>query len=714
MMTEQETYILVIDDDKNFRDLVGDLLRSRGYEVVLTRSAKEATATLEAKRPALAIVDYRLPETDGMTWISNVREQNLNFPIVLCTGNWCDQKTFNWLRNILRVSLVIQKPIVPELFVHSLENIIPPPAEKSPVPASEIDEPKGFKAQPILDAAQVEESLEQIERMLADEETFAEEAERLKKLKRKIETQNAINKAREAFVKELPEAWKDLTSAVKKARENPKNLLLLQDAMGVAHKVKGTAGSYGFTKVGQFAERVEDFLVTVDPHSDTEQEVVWAEIIRCVTEGNQVITEISRSQSTSAESQKLPAMSCLAVVPEGAYPTELKGAAADANCELDLVGSSVGAIVKFGKNAFDSAIIDLSLDMTSGRFQLARELRQAAKKIIPLCFVADGEKEFTQADIVYGGASVLISGDGTRGNLSEAMQIMTIAGQMRKPRVLCVDDDPLLSSFVESVLSPTGITVRSLNEPIVILDVMHDFQPDLILLDVIMPGLTGYEVCRLLKSHDDWKHVPVIFLTSKSDSQGKRAAFTAGGTDFLSKPVLMDELLSRVKAHLSKTLSEASTRIDPQSKVLTANALLAESEQLINICPQQSQNLAVGIISIVDYDQLDTLHGAFSAEHTVGKLGELLNERLRAEDLRGRISGGEFMIVLPGETTEVLTMIFELFREDWDKMWFPSVRGKEFQTNLAFSTAEFPLEGDNFEKLRDYALRGLRQRSALS
>jgi len=713
-MTEQDTYILVIDDDKNFRELAGDLLKGKGYEVVLTRSAKEASATLEAKRPALAIVDYRLPEVDGMTWITNVREQNFNFPIVLCTGNWCDQKTFNWLRNILRVSLVIQKPIVPELFLESLENIIPPPQQKAKAAPAEFEKPKGFKAQPVLDASQVEESLEQIEKMLSDEDLFAEEAERLKKLKRKIETQNAIKKAREAFVKELPEAWNELTSAVKKARENPKNLLLLQEAMGIAHKVKGTAGSYGFTKIGQFAERIENFLVTVDPHSDTEQEVIWAEIIRCVTEGTQVAEEISRTESDRQETKKLPSMTCLAVVPEGGYPGPLKGAAQDANCDLEIVGSSVGAIVKFGKTQYDAALIDLSLDTTTGKFQLAKELRQAAKKTIPICFVNAANEEFTQADIVYGGASVLLDSEVTRGSLSEALQIMAIAGQMRKPRVLCVDDDPLLSSFVESVLAPAGITVRSLNEPIVILDVMHEFQPDLILLDVIMPGLTGYEVCRLLKSHDDWKHVPVIFLTSKSDSEGKRAAFTAGGTDFLSKPVLMDELLSRVKAHITQTLSEVSTRIDPQSRVLTASALAAESDQLINICHQQSQSLTVGAISIVDYDQLDTLNGAFSSEHTVGKLGELLNQRMRAEDLRGRVDGGDFIIVLPGETTEVISKIFELLKEDWEKMWFPSARGREFQTSLAFSTAEFPLEGDNFEKLKDYALRGLKQRSAMS
>lgn len=709
-MAEPNTYILVIDDDKSFRDLAGELLKSKGYEVVLARNAHEGTAALEAKRPALAIVDYRLPEVDGMTWISKVRESDGNLPIVLCTGNWCDQKTFNWLRNILKVSLVLQKPIVPELFVHSLESIIPPPANRPPA-AVEVEQP--FKIQSGLEVQQAEESLEQIERKLADSKTLPHEVERLTKLKRRIETQNAIKRARESFVKNLPEAWGELTSAVKKARENPRNLLLLQEAMGEAHKVKGTAGSYGFSKVGQFSERIEHFLITVDPQSDTEQEVVWAEIIRCVTEGTQVVNEIAREQATTTEVGKLPSLSCLAVVPEEGYPGPLRGAAQDANCELEMVGSSVGALVKFGKQQFDSAVIDLSLDTASGHFQLARELRQAAKRIIPLSFINSKDEQFSHADIVYGGASVLLDGDVTRGSLCEALQIMTIAGQMRKPRVLCVDDDPLLSSFVESVLCPAGIMVRSLNEPIVILDSMHEFHPDLVLLDVIMPGLTGYEVCRLLKSHDEWKQVPVIFLTSKSDAEGKRAAFTAGGTDFLSKPVLVDELLSRVKAHLSKTLNEVSTRIDPQSKVLTASALAAECEQLINICDQQSQVLSIGVISIAEFDQLDTLYGAFSAEHVVGKLGELLKERLRAEDLRGRIADGDFGIVLAGEQSETMAKIFELLKQDWEKMWFPSGRGKEFQVDLHFSTAEFPLEGDNFKKLKDYALRGLKQGSEI-
>lgn len=711
MSSENANYILVLDDDKNFRDLVGALLRSKGYEVMLARSAKEASAFLEAKRPGLAIVDYRLPEIDGMSWIAQVRENDATLPIVMVTGNWCDQKTFNWLRNILKVSLVLQKPIVPELFLHSLEGIAPPPPDgETPSVVASTSSNDSNKAS--SDTPDAELSLEALIELLEAGELDEEESARLKKLKRRIETQNAIAGARRNFLLTLPEGWNELTDAVKKARANPKNLILLQDAMGVAHKLKGTSGSYGYAKIGQFAERVENFLISVDPYTDTEQEVIWAEIIRTVTEGVQIISDLTRAETGESTTAKMPMMNCLAVIPEQTYQVPLKGAATDANCELEIVGSSVGAIVKWKKRRFEAAIIDLELDPIGSRFKLARDLRQQDQgSILPMCFIDTKGLKLTRADTVYGGASVLLTEDDTtRGALSEAMQILGIAGQLRRPRVLCIDDDPLLSTFVESVLQPQGITVRSLNEPIMVLEKMSEFQPDLILLDVIMPGLTGYEVCRLLKSTDDWAHVPVIFLTSKSDDAGKRAAFTAGGTDFLSKPVLVDELSSRVKAHLTKALSEGTTRIDGQSKVLTYHAFEREIAHLLELCGSQSQPLSLGMIKIADYDSLDINYGAFSAEHVVGKLGELFRERYRAEDLRGRFEEGVFALALPGESEETLKLTIELLKADWDEMWFPSGRGEEFQTGLIFSSAEFPLHGDNFQRLAEYALRGLKQK----
>ncbi|MBC7999713.1 MAG: response regulator, partial [Leptolyngbya sp.] len=175
MSSENANYILVLDDDKNFRDLVGALLRSKGYEVMLARSAKEASAFLEAKRPGLAIVDYRLPETDGMSWITKVRENDATLPIVMVTGNWCDQKTFNWLRNILKVSLVLQKPIVPELFLHSLEGIAPPPPEVH-TPSAVADTSGHDSIKAITETPDAEFTIEALTELLEAGELDEEEA----------------------------------------------------------------------------------------------------------------------------------------------------------------------------------------------------------------------------------------------------------------------------------------------------------------------------------------------------------------------------------------------------------------------------------------------------------------------------------------------------------------------------------------------------------
>lgn len=102
--------VLVLDDDSSFQDLVGSLLTAHGYEIWPASTAAEASSFMEVRQPALLIVDYRLPVMDGITWISKLRERGINLPIIFVSATWCDAKTFNWLRNILNVSLIFANP----------------------------------------------------------------------------------------------------------------------------------------------------------------------------------------------------------------------------------------------------------------------------------------------------------------------------------------------------------------------------------------------------------------------------------------------------------------------------------------------------------------------------------------------------------------------------------------------------------------------------
>ena len=84
---------------------------------------------------------------------------------------------------------------------------------------------------------------------------------------------------------------------------------------------------------------------------------------------------------------------------------------------------------------------------------------------------------------------------------------------------------------------------------------LNSIQPDIILLNILMPGLNGYEICMRLKQKKDFKHIPIIFLSALSDSVDKIKAFQLGAVDFISKPIQRDELLVRVKSHLINSLN---------------------------------------------------------------------------------------------------------------------------------------------------------------
>ena len=116
-------------------------------------------------------------------------------------------------------------------------------------------------------------------------------------------------------------------------------------------------------------------------------------------------------------------------------------------------------------------------------------------------------------------------------------------------KILVVDDVPENVRLIEAVLVPRGYEVVTANNGRAALERVETEEPDLILLDVMMPGLDGYAVCTHLRAHDDTAVLPVIMVTS-SIGQEKTKAIEAGADDFIPKPFNHDELLTRVRSLL--------------------------------------------------------------------------------------------------------------------------------------------------------------------
>src|SRR5688572_8404387 len=117
-------------------------------------------------------------------------------------------------------------------------------------------------------------------------------------------------------------------------------------------------------------------------------------------------------------------------------------------------------------------------------------------------------------------------------------------------RILIVDDVPDNLSVLFEFLSARGFEVLVADSGNLALEELPQTNPDLILLDVMMPGIDGYETCRRIKANERFRDVPLFFLTALSDTVDKVKGFSLGAVDYITKPIDPDEVLARVRAHL--------------------------------------------------------------------------------------------------------------------------------------------------------------------
>lgn len=129
--------------------------------------------------------------------------------------------------------------------------------------------------------------------------------------------------------------------------------------------------------------------------------------------------------------------------------------------------------------------------------------------------------------------------------------------QLYKANILVVDDKPENIHLLSYTLTNQGYEVRGVVNGTMALRVAASAQPDLILLDVMMPDLSGYEVCRKLKADEKTHNIPIIFLSANNNIEGKVEAFAAGGVDYINKPFQIDEVLARIKHQLDLKVARA-------------------------------------------------------------------------------------------------------------------------------------------------------------
>jgi len=117
-------------------------------------------------------------------------------------------------------------------------------------------------------------------------------------------------------------------------------------------------------------------------------------------------------------------------------------------------------------------------------------------------------------------------------------------------KILIVDDSKSLARYAEIVLEQAGLVPVVLTDSTLVMEYLNQIQPDIILLDLQMPGRSGKELAVEIREHDSFAHIPIIFLSAEQDIRKREEALNAGGDDFLEKPVKAEDLVNAVKAQI--------------------------------------------------------------------------------------------------------------------------------------------------------------------
>ena len=180
--------------------------------------------------------------------------------------------------------------------------------------------------------------------------------------------------------------------------------------------------------------------------------------------------------------------------------------------------------------------------------------------------------------------------------------------------ILIVDDEPRNIRVLEGVLFPLGYTILSAVNGTECLKSAEDNTPDIILLDIMMPGMDGYEVCSLLKQNAITAKIPVIFVTALSDTKNEKRGFEIGGVDYITKPISPAIVRERVKTHLA--LYNQNRSLEEKVQERTEELLRTRSVTIL------------GLATLAEYRDNETGGHIIRTQRYMGKLLEDLRENI--------------------------------------------------------------------------------------
>lgn len=646
--------ILLAGFDADLKNVIK--ARLGGYPVTCVASVEEAADELAGGSVSLLIFDGRLATAQAIAPIHKLYTdlQSSDLPII-CFGAPWDAIAAG---APLRICAELHPPLDAEALVHHAAQALNIQIEASSKPAAKTGE--------------IAEVIAQARRRVLDGVS-----ERLK----------IIDQAGMALLEGHLEM---------KARE---------DARREAHKLAGILLTVGFPAGSRFAREIEDILESGGRLSPA-LSIRYSELavaLRLNLEGT------ARDASTLEAPHSKPdhqAVSILLVDSDDDLAERLDAEALGSGAQLARAVDFIGAFKLIEQERPDVVLADLSLSQSEqGGFDFIERL-SARKPPIPVIVLISNEGLTNRVEVARRGGHGFLARSASPARIIEATLKLVDRLHSEDLRVMAVDDDVEMLRLISSLLESRGVTVTTVSDPTTFWERLDACSPDLLVLDVDMPGFGGIDLCRVVRGDSRWSEMPILFLTGQTGPDVIQSVFAAGADDFISKPFAGPELLTRIFNRLERSrMRRRMQEIDALTGAFNRHKAVVMIKDFLDLARRHEQPFSLAALELENLKEINASFGQAAGDVALDRAARRLRNAFRSEDVFARWGGGEFVVGMYGlarpDGVQRLTSLLERICKDS----YEAPGGGKFSVAMTAGVAEFPADGTNIEELHQAAAR---------
>lgn len=467
--------------------------------------------------------------------------------------------------------------------------------------------------------------------------------------------QDRFTELKNQFLGRSQERIGSLAVLIQNLAQSPSDMSVLRDIRQQFHWFAGSGGIYGFdtiTRYGLHGEEICDNYIrqqTPATAQDCDRMLQLLQLMKSAIEGSEHEKQRSILFGSSDEPARSPAQTqpYFLMVDSGHVSGNSLTNDLHEKGMLVATAATVTAARERIMNRLPEAML-ITVPMPDGDgYELAELVRSLPGGERPPIVVVSQQGGFLdKVQAIRSGVDVFFEHPLDTNAISKKLRHLLDRDKPEMYKILSVEDDPDQAEFIKLTLESAGYSVVSLQDPTKFEETFLKFDPDLLLLDVMLGPMTGFELAQYIRQQDRYAALPVVFLTTENALEMHVKSAKIGGDDHLLKPIAPQLLAAAVSGRLEKArvLKKLIER-DVLSSCLTFGSFMDQATQALT--PDETRySLTMLVLDIDSLHVINDRFGYAAGDKVIGTVGPMLRKAFRNTALVGRIAGDRFALIL--------------------------------------------------------------------